>query len=537
MNSKPRDSAYFRPLDIFVVVVFLLIAVFSINMFWHDFMRTLSLQNVEPAGTVVIKKNTVQRRIADRALWDRLAKESPVYIGDIIRLADVSAATLYIDDNGIDLDENTLIRITRAADGKTLQIVLSEGNLSLATGSENGNVSFEYNGIQVHAQPNTVLSASSSNAGDVVVQVSEGNAQLIEADGAVREISSGTVVAVGADGAEKQRNTVDAAQSVSNARYGRLSIADGSVPDLKSPAFNSLFRYSDNPPLIHFQWSEVEDADSYIIEVSNVYDFSSPRIRKQISAVSLTESGLEEGAWFWRVMPVFPRNFGGSAVFSTASFFRMEQIPAVEAANTANTEDTGAAEELSLSQWLAAQAPSNDLPEGFPPNTIPAHFRKAPEPNPPVPLPPARTSPARTPPARTPVREQAPSVSRLPAPQNLTPRRGTTFGLEDFRSQRSIAFSWSAVSGANAYIFTFYQQTTSGRRQLIRETINSGTSYTLTNLSLLDRGTFIWQVEALSTGRGGAIERRGTAGESTFIVDFPSSAPLQIETAETINGD
>jgi len=528
MNNKPRDSACFRPLDVIIIVVFLLIAVFGINMFWYDFMRTLNLQNVEPVGTVVIKKNTVQRRIADRVLWDRLAKESPVYIGDIIRVADVSAATLYIDDNGIDLDENTLIRITRAADGKTLQIVLGEGNLSIATRSENGNgnVSLEFNGIQVHAEPNTVLNASLSKAGDVVIQVSEGNARLIEVDGTAREILSGTVVDVGADGTEKQRRTADVTQPVPSARYGRLTIADGSVPSLKSPAFNSLFRYHDQPPVLNFQWDEVQEADSYIVEISNTADFSAPRIRSQGSAVSITVPVPEEGSWYWRVMPVFPRGFSGSASFSAASFFRVEQIPAAVAGTAANAGNAVAAEDMSLSQWLAVQAPSNELPQGFPPNTIPPHLLKTPEP---FPTSLATPSPPPTPPPPQP-------VSRLPAPQNLNPARGTIFGLADFRSQRSIVFNWSAVREANAYIFTLYQQTGAGRRQIVRQTINSGTSYTLTNLRLLDRGDFIWQVEAVGTGRANATER-GTTGESTFIIDFPSSAPLRIEHTEIMNGD
>jgi len=598
MNGKrKKGSEYFRLLDLFIVMLFSLIAIFCIDMFRYDFLRTVNLRNVEPIGTVVIKKNTVQRRISDRVLWDRLAGESPVYIGDLIRVAEVSAATLYVDDNSIDLDENTLIRITRAADGKSLRLELSEGTISLASGAKAAGVSLALNGKQVLTAPNTVLSAGINETGGIIVQVNEGSAQIIEAGSTVREIPSGTLIVMDANGTEQKTRAVVVTQPAPNARYlkpaeepltvhfswnrinlapveklrmeiardrkftrisgvienldtqaqvqldagawywrllfdntvlstGRLTAVDASVPGLKSPAFNSLFHYRDKPPVLNFQWSETEEAVSYIIEVSSTVDFSTPRIRSLSSAASIKESGLEEGTWYWRVMPVFPMLFSGSAVFSTASFFRIEQISAVP---PAASETAGTTEESSLSQWLAAQAPSKELPPDLPPDIIPPHLRKPPEPL-------AAQLPSRSQPPKT-LPLQTPQIPPLASPRGLQPANGSVFGIEEFRIQRTIPFSWTAVQGANGYIFTLYQQTTSGRRQIVRQTINSGTGYTLTNLSLLDRGNFIWQVEGVSTGRGGAIERRGEAGESTFIIDFPSSAPLHIENAGIMNGD
>ena len=573
MNGEKRDSGYFRLTDLFIIIVFLSIAAFSIDMFRRDLLQTINLQNVEPVGTVVIKRNTVQRRISDRVLWDRLARESPVYIGDLIRVANISAATLYIDDNSIDIDENTLIRISRAAGGEGLRLVLSEGALSLAAGTEGRNVSLDLNGVQVQAARGSVLSAGASGGG-ISVQVNEGNAQIVEAGGTVRGISSGSVIAVDAGGTERPARAAVVTRPVPNARYvkpakepltvnfswnrvnlasnerlrleiaadrnfnrvsgvienlnaqaqaqidtgfwhwrlsfdgtvlatGSLTVADGSGPELQSPAFNSLFRYRSVQPLLNFQWARVQEAVSYIVEVSRTADFSNPQIRRQSYASSMTVSALGEGTWFWRVMPVFPSVFSGSAVFSTASFFRIERISAV-------TAETSAAQGVSLSQWLTSEAPSKELPPDLPPEIIPQRFIRPSEP---------------------------PTPSLLPAPQNLRPRRGTTFGLQELRSQRAIVFSWFAVWGANAYIFTLYQQTTAGRRQIVSQTINSGTRYTLADLHLLDRGTFVWQVEAVNSGRANAAEQRGTPAESTFIIDFPSSAPLQIENTGILYGN
>jgi len=675
MKSKTRDSGFFRLSDIIIIIVFLSIAAFSIEMFRSDLMQTFSLRNVEPAGTVVIKKNTVQRRLSDRLLWDRLAKQSYVYIGDIIRVAGLSAATLYIDDNSIDLSENTLIRITRAADGEGIQLVLSEGAVSLAAGTEGRSVSLDLNGVQVQAAKGTVLSAAASEVNGISVQVNEGNAQIVETSGTVREIYSGDVIAMDAEGTEQLTRAAVVIRPLPNTRYvnntkepltvnfswnrinlapderlrmeiagdsnfirvlgvienidssaqaqfdtgfwywrlffedtvlstGSLTVADGSGPELQSPSFNSLFRYRDELPVLNFQWAGVEEAVSYIVEVSNTSDFSNAQIRRQSSAASITESGLGEGLWFWRVMPVFPSVFSGSAVYSATSFFSIEQIPApVQTAASQTAAGTAAEEEVSLSQWLAAQAPSKELPPELPPEINPI---------PPPPPPPQITlsSPAQG--ARivglTALRQQtvfrwetdgefagsrfvlsrnanplqgqtareiqnpnntaavdslaegtwywtvelrtasgvtvsAPPQSLqvlpiplLPSPQNIRPVTRTILGLQEFRSQRTIDFSWSAVQGANAYIFTLYQQTASGRRQIIGQTINR-TSYTLTDLRLLDRGTFVWQVEAVNIGRANAIEQRGAIGESTLIIDFPSSAPLQVEDTGILYGN
>jgi len=478
MKGKARGSGYFRLLDLCIIIVFLSIAAFSLDMFRRDLLQTFTLRNVEPVGTVVIKKNTVQRRISDRVLWDRLANESPVYIGDLIRVAEISAATLYIDDNSIDLEENTLIRIILAADGESLQLELSGGTLSLATGTQGRSVGIAVNGKQVQAAPNTIVSAAINETGGITVQVNEGNAQIVEADGSAREIPAGTVIAVDADGMEQPLRAAVVTRPVPNARYvkpakepltvnfswnrinlspdeklrleiasdrkfahisgvlenldsqaqaqidtgswywrllcddtvlatGSLTAVDGSGPVLQSPAFNSMFRYRDELPVLNFQWAEAEEAVSYIIEISNTADFSAPQIRRQNSSASMTESGLGEGSWFWRVMPVFPMLFSGSAVYSTASFFRIEKLPAAAA------ESAG---ELSLSQWLAAQAPSGEIPPEVPLNIIPPHLLKPPEP-PPLP---ASTSLAATPLASTSL--PAASYNILDKPEEVSQR-------------------------------------------------------------------------------------------------------------------
>lgn len=100
-----------------------------------------------------------------------------------------------------------------------------------------------------------------------------------------------------------------------------------------------------------------------------------------------------------------------------------------------------------------------------------------------------------------------------------------------------IEFNWDPVQSANAYIFTIYQQTPSGRVQIFRSDPLRTTSYTLEDLDILDNGTFAWQVEAVRIGNNNAVERRGRVGESQFIIDVPVPGRIQVEDTGILYGN
>jgi len=646
-GAAHKNKKSFRIFDIVVVIIFLLIAAFCVNLFRLDLMRTINLQNVEPVGTIIIKKNIVQRRHADRVVWDRLAYDSPVYLGDLIRVADVSAATLTIEDNGIDLDENTLVRITRSADGESIQIFLSEGNLSVVSG-DTGSVVIDIKGKQVQTTPGTSINATAGANGQVSLQVSQGSARFI-GEGAGREITSGTEVTMDSSGNEVRQRSVVVMSPLPNARFlktssepfavnfswnrinldpsqglrleiasdrnfsrifsvtenldnragvplnsgawfwrlsleeevlrtGNITIADSADLKLESPAPDSKISFNNAPPVINFQWVDLEDAVSYVIEISERPDFSTIQFRYNSASPFMSEVNLEEGLWYWHVMPVFPSVYEGRAAFSKTASFKIEK---------SNAPLEGG----SLAQFLASQSPPPVMPPAPPASAInmlsPANgalipgltalrsqtvfrwdtelefassrFVLSSNPNP-LQGRPAVTiqNPGRTVrldrlgegtwywtieltiggitiSALEPRRIVVQPIPLLSAPQNMTPATNTVFSHEALQSRRDIVFRWSAVQNANAYIFTLFQQTPSGRRQVVRST-ESAASYTLTNLSLLDRGSFVWQVEAVNT-RSGAVEQRGRVGESVFVLDFQLPGPVQIEDTGILYGN
>ena len=140
MSAKTRKKRAIGKVDLLVILLCLSGAAYFLNLFRLDLFAAISLQNEKPVGTILIRSNIVQRRMSNRVLWDRVRVDSPVYIGDLIRVADQSAATLDIAENQIDLDENTLIRILAAANETeaAFQIELDSGSLSLSSGGSAG---------------------------------------------------------------------------------------------------------------------------------------------------------------------------------------------------------------------------------------------------------------------------------------------------------------------------------------------------------------------------------------------------------------
>jgi hypothetical protein len=120
----------------------------------------------------------------------------------------------------------------------------------------------------------------------------------------------------------------------------------------------------------------------------------------------------------------------------------------------------------------------------------------------------------------------------LPAPGNMSPAAGFVIDVAEARRSRSVTFSWNAVAGANAYNFTLYRESAGGTPVL--NTRTAGTSYTIGDISALDNGNFIWQVEAVNLS---GTPRRGRRAESRFAVDIPPPSQPVLGVSGTIYGN
>ena len=664
-GPKKSGKTKISPADILVIAVCAFAAVLSIVLFNLDLLRSINSRNNEPVGTIIIKTNIVQRRMADRLLWDRLFVDSLAYSGDLIRVAELSAATIHIDETFLELNENTLIRIQRNQNNdNAVQIELYEGNLSLSTGRDDRNT-LSFMDHQVLIQPGATINASASEEG-LVLSISNGTAVFTE-DGRSQELPPGTIIALDAGGINT--NEEEAAPLWLNAHYiksnneplnigltwsrlnpgpndllrleiardknftqiirvieglgastqvnldaglwywrlfrentllysGYFTVTEIKGPQLISPVKDSLYLYQSDLPDLRFQWSPIEEASSYILEICETPDFAFPRIKEQTDAVFYASSSLESGIWYWRVMPVFPSVYEGSAAFTPSSFFNIKQQdipekvvikmpepiikapepikpepaavkitpetkpipvqpppqPSIEIRLTAPAAGASLAGLTALRQQTVFQwdytgslKKSRFVLSG---NSNPLQGKPLVEIN----------NPGKTVGldrltagvyywtveaegnngivrAASPRQIRVLEIPLLAAPENRVPYNGSHIGIQELQVQRSIVFRWSEVQGANAYIFTLSQQSPGGQRQIIRRAPENRTSWTLEDLSLLDQGTFVWQVEAVNLGRNNAIDQRGRIGENTFIVDIPSPGPVHLNEPGVLYGN
>jgi len=567
-DTLRKDIRKFHFTDLLVILLCLSIAAVSLNLFRNDLFQTINSRNENtPIGTIFIRNNNVQRRLGDRVLWGRLAVESPVYLKDLVRVAELSAATIDISGNHIDLGENTLIRVQPSSNGKgPIEIELSQGTMDLSTSG--GSIVLNIQGKQVRVGPGTVLNATTGENG-MVVQVSEGSATVNGGEQS-RQLDAGTMVALDPAGTEKREPAVVVTQPRLTARYlksetgnlniafswnrinldtgdalrlelagdrnfntlttvltdlndsaqtvlgagtwfwrisyqgtvlssGQITVVDASGPELISPAKDQLFSYQSDKPRLRYQWSIKPEASGYILEVSDTPDFTNPAIRQETAATSFIDSSLGPGTWYWRVAPAFPSVYEGTASFSSASSFRIEQGSAPVA--------------LVWPEPVQPEAPPPELPVEIPAAVPVAPPKEAP-PKAAVPKPPA-------------------PPQLLPEPGDCQPASGYRIGIEELRAKRSLAFQWSAVPEANEYIFTLYRQTENGKQRILSTTIENSDSWILDNISDLERGTYIWQVEAVSTNKDGAITRRGKTAENSFTIDVPAPAQPSIQVEDT----
>jgi len=574
-QKKPRRRKWFA--DVFVILFCVAGAAFSLNLFRLDLFQSIASLNKKPAGAVTVKHNNVQRRFSDRMLWGRLSVESPVYFGDLIRVAEYSSATLHINDDNIDINENSLIRISALVDDEgRIVIDLGSGSLSVTGGKSsaaNGGVALKVMGSVIAPQAGTVLSASAGEDG-MNIQVNEGSILIKKEDGQSSVLVTGENLSMDTNGVEqavpsavvtlprpnarfikngveplnvrftwntanidkkplrleisaapnfyritKTIEGVDSANSALGAGtwYWRLSyqgtvlstgqftIVDASVSKMISPIQGSLFRCQENLPSIRFEWQPVEEASYYILQAGLSPDLSDALITRQTAVASFVESVPQAGTWYWQVKPVFSPIYEGNSVYSPVASFKIEQ-QIIEPVKTADVTAKNL-EARNSSPAIVAE------PVVVEKRISPLVTMVLPEPT----LEPTRAT------------DNKPPVL-LPEAKNLQPNSRKRVQFEDLRKTRRIEFSWSSVKGANAYIFTLYHRGDDGKRRQVTQTEPlKRTNWTLSNLALLDRGTFIWQVEAVNIDSKGKIEQRGGIAENTFIIDIPSPSTPEIE--------
>ena len=279
LPQKPYQRKWFA--DVFVIVFCVSGAAFSLNMFRLDLFQSIASQNKKPMGAVTVKYNNVQRRFSDRVLWSRLTVESPVYSGDLIRVAEYSSATLNINDGVVDINENSLIRIRASSDGEgRIVIDLSSGSLSI-TGSDavDSGIALNVMGRVIAPSAGATLSASAGESG-MTLQVNKGSVIITEEDGQSRSMEAGEALILDTEGVEQA--------------------APAAVVTLPRP--NARFIKNSAEPLnIRFAWNviNIDQRQPLRLEIAAGPNFT--RIVRTAEGIDFSNVALGAGIWYWRL--------------------------------------------------------------------------------------------------------------------------------------------------------------------------------------------------------------------------------------------
>jgi len=285
VNPPQKPERRSRIADVLVVVFCVSGAAFSLNLFRLDLFQSIASQNKKPMGAVTVKYNNVQRRFSDRVLWDRLTVDSPVYLGDLIRVAEYSAATLNINDGIIDINENSLIRIRTSSDGENRVVIdMSSGSLSI-TGSDAADsggatgVALSVKGRVIAPAAGATLSASAGESG-MTLQVNKGSVIIKEEDGQSRSMEAGEALILDTKGVEMA--------------------APAAVVTLPRP--NARFIKDSAEPLnIRFVWNaiNIDPKQPLRLDIASGPNFS--RIVQTAEGIDFSNVALGAGTWYWRL--------------------------------------------------------------------------------------------------------------------------------------------------------------------------------------------------------------------------------------------
>jgi hypothetical protein len=262
---------------------------------------------------------------------------------------------------------------------------------------------------------------------------------------------------------------------------------------------------------IYFSWNQENDAAYYTFLLSKQQNLNNPVIKEQVKdnyyALDIQNANLASGEYYWGVYQTSIEG-NSSPVSASQRLIIVAGAPPKQPLVVPGPEVTVAVQpvEEPLPKIAAAVQPVEEpLPE------IEAAVQPVEEPLPEIA---AAVQPVeKAPPAGIAAIPETREVP-LAAPGLTLPRHEEIFTEERIIQDRAITFSWNAVPGARAYELAIYHVTFQGTQEVFRTTVRNALSYTLTDLTVLDRGQFRWQVRALDE------TRRGSPAERVFAVDM-----------------
>ncbi|MBQ6057743.1 MAG: FecR domain-containing protein [Treponema sp.] len=296
---------------------------------------------------------------------------------------------------------------------------------------------------------------------------------------------------------------------------------------------------------VEFEWNLVDGADSYNVKV---YDKKDNLVAQNPSVKDTSiEFALPPGSYSYKVQAVSSQSVSSSIRMGEASerSFSVRKPSVVKQLSPSpNSHIAGlkALREPVVLQWKSGSDPAKNYSAVLQKQQANGHYKTVQE----LPLGSKTTASLNRLPAGT-YRWQVNATTRSKIPVNseqsvfvidpipalsrpvtTSPKNGFVIGPEFLRSNRQLNFRWQAVPGASEYSFNLFKRQSDGTLKnvfSVKSTKNTGV--TLKDFSILDVGTFIWNVKAFSIAKDGFKEQESPAAESNFIIDF--NLPEEVE--------
>ncbi len=249
------------------------------------------------AGEILNIQRRVQHRGANTLAWNDANIGDKVVRDDAVQTFSRSTAVIEVNnDSRLSMGENSLIVFDQGeadpflADSNSV-LVMIDGELSgTLSGAANSSFRFAVN------LPNSDVTLQPKVAGEDVkfvitvnddksttVNIHEGVAKVISADGTLKTIGKHQSLTVDASGTEFRVNELPRA------------------PEPTGPSNNSAYTYRNVPQEVEFTWNAAGNADRYRIVISRDPDFSELVVDDEVMGTTFTHGALGSGTYYWSV--------------------------------------------------------------------------------------------------------------------------------------------------------------------------------------------------------------------------------------------
>lgn len=187
MMKKRNITSRLNKVDYLIFSFCSIFAVASLFLFYKD-MNSFSLkQDEKPIATISFKENTVQRKLDNRNLWEKVNLACEIYNGDSLRTSSESKviAVFLENDVKINLDENSMIQLFKNKKKDFIDFIGGEIHIENTSSDAPIIIHAGTKAISIMANSKAKLTAVENSNGDekptdAIIEVESGKVEITE---------------------------------------------------------------------------------------------------------------------------------------------------------------------------------------------------------------------------------------------------------------------------------------------------------------------------------------------------------------------